>query len=339
MAPPPPPDEFSDLPPPPPELLTEEPTPTNTPVHFASQLSEDFSRMHTAQSMSDDNASTHSSSSSSVSNSTPRNSITSNHSSHGTPAHGTSSYSIPQNGTPARQPFERCSAGIRNSLRKGQLPTPPKPVAPPKVPEKTHRPPTQNQQTVQHAAVSMQQQQPLSHQLPPQQIYGHYGSQCRQPSTAASSLSVNAPSQSKQTSQGGHFLSELNHLYAQKGRVPSSESDSDVDDLPPPPPELLAPDTNTCNDNTYDVPYNQRHVNGFSNSLYSVPPPPLEYNPYGERRTAYDNGVYGQPQPVNPNENYSMSRVFASQTGTIKRAPPPPKRNNSISTLRNGDVR
>lgn len=306
-------------------------------MHFASQLSEDFSRMHTTQ-IADDNRSTHSSGSSSVSNSTPRNSITSNSSSHSTPAHGT-----PVHGTPTRQPFERCS-GIRNSLRKGQQPTPPKLVAPPKVPEKAQRPSVMHHQPpLPPAPMQQPQLQSAYQQLPPQQIYGHYGSQCRQPPMAASSLSVSAPSQQlqhRQPGSGGHFLSELNHLYAAKGRGPqnSSESDSDVDELPPPPPELLAPENNLCGDNTYDVPYNQRAMNNASNSVYSVPPPPLEYNPYGDR-LGYDNGVYGQPKPVNHNENYSMSRVFASQTGTIKRAPPPPKRNNSINTLRNGDVR
>ena len=346
LAAPPPPDEFSDLPPPPPELLTEEPTPTNTPVHFASQLSEDFSRMHTTQ-IADDNRSTHSSgSSSSVSNSTPRNSITSNSSSHGTPASGT-----PIHGTPTRQPFERCS-GIRNSLRKGQQPTPPKLVAPPKVPEKAQRPPVMPPTQPPLPPVSMHQhpmnsQQVLPQQVPPQQIYGHYGSQCRQPPAAASSLSVRAPSQQQQSQQrqaggsgGGHFLAELNHLYAKQGRAQqnSSESDSDVDELPPPPPELLAPENNHCVENTYDVPYNQRTINNTNHAVYSVPPPPLEYNPYGDR-LCYDNGVYGQPKPVCQTENYSMSRVFASQTGTIKRAPPPPKRNDSVTTLRNGDVR
>lgn len=330
---PPPPDEFSDLPPPPPELLAEEPTPTNTPVHFsASQLCEDFSRMHTTL-ISDDSRSTHSSSScSSISNSTPRNSITSNTSSQGAPtAHS----------TPSRHPFERCS-GIRNSLRKGQQPTPPKLVAPPKVPEKTHRPSIQQQQQQQQPPPAPTMQQHVMNQsLPPQQVYGHYGSQCQQPPTTASSLLVGAPSQHSPQAGGGHFLVELNHLYAKKGRGPlaSSESDSDVDELPPPPPELLAPEANHCyDDDAYDVPYNQREVNSVNSSIYSVPPPPLEYNPYGDRR-AYDNGVYGQPKCGNPNEGYSMSRVFASQTGTIKRAPPPPKRNNSISALRNGDVR
>ena len=310
---PPPPDEFSDLPLPPPELLAEDPTPTNTPVHFA-QMTEDFSAMHVQYCGSEDgDASSRSSNSScSVSNVTPRNSV----------------------GTPTKN-FDRCS-GIRNSLRKVQTATAPKLVAPPRIPEKTI---TQTPSSVQ--TMHVQSNQPQAHR------YGHYGSHCQQPPASASSLSVavhsTTPSQSN-----GHFLAELNNLYGHKGQPPppiaSSESDSDVDELPPPPPELLSPELNGCSDGAYGVPYNQT-ANGLDTEVvYSVPPPPLAYNPYGDRMAFNNNPPY--PQNVNSSnssgsqEPYSMSRVFASQTGTIKRAPQPPKRNNSISTIqRNGSVR
>lgn len=256
-----------------------------------------------------------SSSSCSLSNVTPRNSV----------------------GTPTRN-LERCS-GIRNSLRKGTLPTPPKLVAPPKVPEKT----------VQcRAAPAPQAFAPIQTMHAPLQSsphrYGHYGSQCHQPPVGASSLSMAPPSAAQQSN--GHFLAELNNLYGHKGKPPpriaSSESDSDVDELPPPPPELLSPEFSDCGENAYDVPFNQMPNGACGESVYSVPPPPLAYNPYADRRVYDSNPAY----PLNVNstvpsqEPYSMSRVFASQTGTIKRAPPPPKRNNSISTMhRNGNVR
>jgi len=309
---PPPPDGFSDLPPPPPELLGEEPTPTNTPIHFA-HVTNEFAAMHIGQCSSDDGeGSVRSSGSSSVSSHTPRNSISSN-------------------GTPTKkQNFDR-HTGIRNSLRRTQSPTTPKLVAPPKVPTKVAMPPTlpPPQDTYpqsNHAAV-----------LPQTHVYGHYGNQCYQPPIEASSLSVTAPmSTAKNTN--GQFLAELNSLYAYKGvnstAAQSAESDSDVDELPPPPPELLSPD---YADNTYEVPYGHgtAGITAVSNGIYSTPPPPLEYNPYGERK-GYEanNHMYSQGVASNqPNESYSMSRVFASQTGTIKRAPPPPKRNNSIGTM------
>lgn len=333
-----PPDEFSDLPPPPPELLREEPTPTNTPVHFA-QMNDDFGAMHVeyrggcggsssgGTCSEDDNISVRSSSNaSSISSITPRNSLSSNG---------------PSSSTPNRQQsFERCS-GIRNSLRKGQLPTPPKLVAPPKIPMKLQGAPVPPTAPV-TAPPPMH-----SHPAAQHQQYGHYGSQCYQRATStAGSLTLPPPPSPATLSNSpnkGHFLAELNHLYASKntnGFPPapnSSESDSDMDELPPPPPELLS-QYNQCNESAYDVPapYAQRAVGGVSNAIYSVPPPPLEYNPYGERR-GYDSGATGYTQPPPPpppsHEPYCMSRVFASQTGTIKRAPQPPKRNNSVSTM------
>lgn len=291
--PPPPPEEFSDLPPPPPELLTEEPTPTNTPVHFA-QPSDQFQRINSLDDSSS-MCSAHSDSTSSVSSTTPRNSVTN---------------------TTTKPNFERCS-GIRNSLRKGQLPTPPKQIHPPKVPEKKVRPlPAQPLSSVSN-----------SH-------YGHYNKQFTQPPVSASSLAVStAPNNGPKSA--GHFISELRNIYAKQSTVntASTESDSDLDELPPPPPELLSDSADL--ENPYDVPYNR--VNAVYNETYSVPPPPLEYNPYAERQTAYNGHAppkqLYRPQPSQPKQQqeYSMSRVFASQTGTIKRAPPPPKRNHNTS--------
>ncbi|XP_067942193.1 amyloid beta A4 precursor protein-binding family B member 1-interacting protein-like isoform X1 [Watersipora subatra] len=310
---PPPPDEFCDLPLPPPELLAEDPTPTNTPVHFA-QINEDFNAMRMQRCGSEDGecSSKSSNSSSSISNVTPRNSL----------------------GTPTNN-FERCS-GIRSSLHR--KPSTPKLVAPPKIPEKTT-----TQMSPAHSMHSQSQVQPHR--------YGHYSSQCHPPPVQASSLSVSIPSTDHQSK--GSFLSELNSLYAQNGRplpLASSESDSDVDELPPPPPELLSPQLN--GGTQYDASYSQIEP------VYSVPPPPLDYNPYADRRFYEGNhtnthlhGPTSSQQEGNhtnthlhgptssQQESYSMSRVFASQTGTIKRAPQPPKRNNSISTMRNGNVR
>lgn len=293
--PPPPPDEFSDLPPPPPELLGEEATPTNTPVHFASHMSDEF-RLIQSNSVDDSSsiASTRSgSSSSSLSHSTPRNSINSNN-------------------TPSKPSFERCSS-IRNSLRKGQSPTPPKLVQPPKIPHKS-LPPT-----------------PAQKPAMPAHSHGHYSSQFAHPLPQAASLSL-APGHSQNNS--GHFMAELKNIYAKKNPEATVESDSDVDDLPPPPPELLSPEAQ--NENPYDIPFNRQQSNvsgnSYYNDTYSVPPPPLEYNPYGDR--AMCNGTLNRQ---NPQQEYSMSRVFASQTGTIKRAPPPPKR--SVSTTLTGDQR
>lgn len=257
-------------------------------------MSEDFSRMNTG-------SSTRSSSSSSLS--TPRNSISSN-------------------GKPS---FERHSS-IRNSLRKGQAPTPPKQVQPPTIPTK---------QTVNNSLPAPTPTQPET--MPPEtesQFNGHYGHACVQHSATASSLSIAPP-----TSKKPNFLSELNNIYAKKGITPgqlgnSSESDSDVDELPPPPPELLAEGEY---ENPYDVPSS---LGGYSNG---VPAAPLQYNPYSDRTTLYGqpnnyNSVHASSPPVHTSparsaEQYSMSRVFASQTGTIKRAPPPPPKRTDKSGL------